>query len=131
MTLGVLCYALPVSIFSDLWQRELKQLNAFTSVTGASSSTEGHSVYNSDESSRTDTTPPKIISTLTPLVEKHLKKNSDDSSQPSIRTNEENNLSESGSIRVSRDDLLAIRSYMETIEDAQTKLNEILNRIES
>ena len=128
MTLGVLCYALPVSIFSELWQRELKQLNAYTSVTSASASTEGHSVYNSNES-RSDTTPPKIISTLTPVVENNNKRNSD-SSQPSIGTNEENKRSESGSIRVPRDDLLAIRCYMETIEDAQTKLKEILDKME-
>jgi len=128
MTLGVLCYALPVSIFSELWQRELKQLNAYTSVTSASASTEGHSVYNSNES-RSDTTPPKIISTLTPVVENNNKRNSD-SSQPSIGTNEENKRSESESIRVPRDDLLAIRCYMETIEDAQTKLKEILNKME-
>ena len=48
MLFGVLVLAFPVSVFSDLWSEELKELKGFESMIAVDSSSDNYNIINGD-----------------------------------------------------------------------------------
>jgi hypothetical protein len=155
MILGVLVIAFPVSVFSELWSKELKAVGAFRSVGGSKK-----------ESSEKARTPPKVISAKlkrrksgyrannfaqmralsnpdfntindTPVVkiasiDEEMKENDSDGGE-----NESNSSLDKNTEALKIDEALtmtdieAIRHHLAVVDEAQSKIRMLLQKIES
>ncbi len=124
MLLGVLLIAFPVSVFSDMWQKELKFLGAYESLADSSKASGQFNFFGSKKGTAS---PPKIISTPSNAVF-HASRQDVDESGHSLMFFRNSNMSTDGSVPL--DDFQAIRHYMRVIEEAQQKINEIMDKME-
>ena len=118
MMLGVLVVAFPVSIFSELWRDELKDIGVLKSVDGSQVSNEDN-----DDMGEAETLPKFIAADFnnSPFI---LQK----AIQESIRSNNEALPKED---TLSAKDIRTIEHYMSVIDEAQQNMRLLLKNIES
>jgi hypothetical protein len=119
MMLGVLVIAFPVSIFSELWRDELRDIGVLKSIDGSQASMhedDGHL----DES---EILPKFIRADLNndSVIPKNLL-------QESIRSTNESSLRADA---ISSNDIRAIQCYINVIDEAQKNMKQLLKNIES
>lgn len=130
MLLGVLVIAFPVSVFSELWSKELKAVGAFESVK-ESIEEEFERLRAVASAGDTAKTPPKVISARMDrramAVDQSDLYDNDSSDSMVFKSNG----ALGGNEPISMSDVQAVRHYMSTIDDAQNKIKTLLERIES
>jgi hypothetical protein len=122
MLLGVLVIAFPVSVFSELWSKELKAVGAFESV--KESIKENIRAIDGE-------TPPKVISARVDKRSIGIKGGNfiDNELSFSPETKPDGTLNSNELMSMS--DVQAVRHYMSVIDDAQSKIRIFLEKIES
>lgn len=122
MLLGVLVIAFPVSVFSELWSKELKAVGAFESV--KESIKENIRAIDGE-------TPPKVISARVDKRSIGIKGGNfiDNELSFSPETKPDGTLNSNDLMSMS--DVQAVRHYMSVIDDAQSKIRIFLEKIES
>ncbi len=124
MILGVLVIAFPVSVFSELWSKELKAVGAFESVKG--------SIIEKSVPENDGKTPPKVIAArvktkLSETKEQHVFDNEARFSSTIIP----NGFPRTNNVVMNLSDVQAIKKYISVIDDAQSKIKMLLEKIES
>jgi hypothetical protein len=127
MLVGVLVIAFPVSVFSELWSKELKANGAYRSI--ANNSTQKD--FDEMEDSFDERAPPKYISAV--FDKSHINEDkdvkNDDTSTGSLVFQPHNSPSRSDA-KTDMTSAQAIRHYMAVIDDAQQKIRNILEKLE-
>ena len=129
MLLGVLVIAFPVSVFSELWSKELKAVGAFQSIAADSIEDEYDNKLKKD-SVVYDNAPPKYISA-------RVDRTTALDTSSYLIDNESSDSFVFNSNKLRKDDVMsmsdveAIRRYMSVIDDAQGNIRKLLEKIES
>ena len=114
MMMGVLVIAFPVSVFSDLWQQELKKVQGFDF--GEDDGESPPLQYNSGEQRDDDSGSSAIIGEATPL-------------RP--HPTDESYVNPKDNVVMSKKDLREIVGCLRRIEQEQQRLGQILNKYDS
>lgn len=130
MLVGVLVIAFPVSVFSELWSKELKANGAYRSITENSTRDDFDDM--DDDSIGKERAPPKVISAI---VDTSGMKDDHSASKESasfhslvLKPEVEPFRFDDGHLDVAS--IQAIRHYMSVIDDAQQKIQSLLEKIE-
>jgi hypothetical protein len=139
MLVGVLVIAFPVSVFSELWSKELKANGAYRSVDDISTREDdfenmNHSLGQDDDDDDDRVVPPKIISAVVDRSDMEDDNHfvpRDDASVHSIVFQPEGSLPFSPEVKMEMTNVQAIRHYMSVIDDAQQKIQSLLEKIDA
>jgi len=123
--------AFPVSVFSELWSKELKANGAYRSISMSESIEDKYE--NIDEVSNGEVTPPKFISAVLDRSDLNISNTNilldhDNDSNDSLifKARDEPN----AEYKIGMSDVQAIRHYMSVIDDAQGKIQGLLQNMD-
>lgn len=137
MLVGVLVIAFPVSVFSELWSKELEAHGAYRSPDDDDDddiSTRDEDFENVHHSLEHDMDPPKIISAVVDTSQIEDYGHSVSHEEPSVHSivfKPRDDPPFSPQVEMDMTNLQAIRHYMSVIDDAQQKIKTLLEKIDA